>query len=81
MTTTDNICNLESLLNKYETKVAKRCTASHRRKAEEIFGLRLMLALSVAGYMSGGYILLEGGRFMGVFINEGLWMPEDSCID
>lgn len=80
MTTTDNTCNPETL-NKYATKAANRSTAGRAGRPEEIVGPCLMLASKAGGYMNGGHILVEGGRFMGTSINDGLRMPEDSYID
>ncbi|ETS76805.1 hypothetical protein PFICI_12192 [Pestalotiopsis fici W106-1] len=80
MTTTNNTSNEESM-NKYAVKAAKRCTAGRGGRPEEIAGPCIMLASKAGGYMNGGFLMIEGGRFMGASIHDGLRMPEDTYVN
>ncbi|GAT20770.1 short-chain dehydrogenase [Aspergillus luchuensis] len=79
MTFADTTGNAENL-NPVSEGAAKRAPAGRPGYPEEIVGPCLMLSSKAGGYMTGGYLLVDGGRAMSASINDGIHMPEDTYV-
>lgn len=65
-------------LNHQAEKAASRCTAGRAGRPEEIVGPAIMLASPGGAYMNHAMLTVDGGRLMGLSINDGIRMPDDS---